>query len=84
MRDFFILWLERIINVLIAIGAIGVFVGGLVIMFSAEGGFLQGIATWVGGAFYLILMGGMVYLGLGIYSNTRRTAEAVERMAQRP
>jgi len=84
LRDFFIYWMERIINVLIAIGAIGVFVAGLVVMFSAQGGFLQGIVTWIGGAFYLILMGGMIYLGLGIYDNTRRTAEAVERMTQRP
>ena len=31
-----------------------------------------------------VLMGGMVYLGLGIYNNTRRTAEAVERLSRQP
>ena len=35
-------------------------------------------------AIYLLLMGGMVYLGLGIYNNTRRTAEAVERLSRQP
>lgn len=81
MRDFFILWLERIINVIVILGAIGVLIGGLVTMFTVDGGFLAGLAIWFGGAIYLMLMGGFIYLGLGIYGNTRRTAEAVERLA---
>lgn len=84
MRDFFILWMERIINVVIVLGAIGVLIGGLTVMFSAQGGFLHGLMAWLFGAIYLIVMGGMVYLGLGIYNNTKRTAEAVERLSQRP
>lgn len=83
MRDFFILWMERIINVVIVIGAIAVVISGLVAMFSAQGGFLQGVMIWVIGAIYLVLMGGMIYLGLGIYNNTRRTAEAIEQLNSR-
>lgn len=83
MRDFFILWMERIVNVVIILGAVGVFVGGIAVMFSPTGGFLQGLLTWVFGAIYVILMGGMIYLGLGIYNNTRRTADAVEELTRR-
>ena len=83
MREFFILWMERIINVVIILGALVVLGAGLAIMFSPNGGFLQGLATWAFGFVYLILMGGIVYLGLGIYNNTRRTAEAVEALTRR-
>lgn len=83
MRDFFILWLERIINVVVILGAIAVLIGGLGVMFHPYGGFLQGIAIWFGGAMYLLVMAGFIYLGLGIYNNTRRTADAVEKIAGR-
>lgn len=83
MRDFFIRSMEQIINALVILGGIGVVIGALVTMFSAQGGFLQGIAVLVFGAIYLVLMAGMIYLGLGIYQNTRRTAEATEAMARR-
>lgn len=83
MRDFFILWMERIINVVVVIGAVVVLIAAVTSMFSAQGGFLAGIGVLVGGSLYLILMAGMIYLGLGIYANTRRTAEAVEELARR-
>jgi len=83
MRDFFILWMERIVNVVVVLGAVLVVVGAISMLFSPQGGFLAAIGILVGGAIYLILMAGMIYLGLGIYNNTRRTAEATERMAGR-
>lgn len=83
MREFFILWMERIVNVVIVLGAIAVVISGLVAMFSAQGGILQGLGVWIIGSIYLILMGGMIYLGLGIYNNTRRTADAVEKLSAR-
>ncbi|WP_170166982.1 hypothetical protein [Paracoccus methylarcula] len=52
-------------------------------MFNAQGGFLQGLLVWAIGAIYLVLMGGMIYLGLGIYNNTRRTADAIEQLNAR-
>lgn len=87
MRDFFILWMERIINVVMVLGAIAVLVSGVAALFGSPYGAGQGLmaalAIWIGGAIYLILMGGVIYLGLGIYNNTRRTAEAVEELARR-
>ena len=83
MRDFFILWLERIVNAVVILGAAAILIGGVVAMFSPQGGILQGLLVWLGGAIYLTVMVGMIYLGLGIYNNTRRTAEAVERLAER-
>ncbi|SIT82011.1 hypothetical protein [Pontibaca methylaminivorans] len=87
MRDFFILWLERIINIAIIIGAVAVFIAGLAAMLTGGhgagmgAGFAMGIGIWIGGALYLVVIGGLAYLGLGIYNNTLRTANAVERLA---
>lgn len=47
------------------------------------GVFALGLLILVGGGLDTILLGGLLYLGLGIYQNTRRTAEALERMAGR-
>lgn len=82
MRDFFINALEKIIAVVIVLGALAVLIGGVGTIFS-QGGFLRGLGILIGGSIYLMLIGGMAYLGLGIYHNTRRTAEAVEKLAQR-
>lgn len=83
MREFFIGTLEKIIAVAIVLGAVVVLVAGIGAMFSPYGGFLRGLGILIGGAIYLLLIGGMAYLGLGIYHNTRRTAEAVEALARR-
>ena len=82
MREFFINSLEKIVTVIIALMAVGVVLGGLGTMFTPEGGFLAGIMIWALGAVYVLVMGGMMYLALGIYDNTKRTAEATERMAR--
>ena len=50
---------------------------------NTDGGLLAGLAVWFGGGIWLMMTGGMAYLGLGIYHNTRRTAEAMEAMARR-
>lgn len=83
MREFFIDALEKIIAVVIVLGALMVLVAGFGTMFTPHGGFWRGLAILIGGAIYLMLIGGMAYLGLGIYHNTRRTADAVEKLAQR-
>ena len=43
MRDFFILWMERIINVVVVIGAVVVLIAAVTVMFNAQGGFLAGV-----------------------------------------
>lgn len=85
-RASFIEWMERIINVVILIGAIGVFVGGIVRMFGSSDGFCRYSAGvfQLGRRGHLPDSGGcIVYLGLGIDKNTHRTAEAVEELTRR-
>jgi hypothetical protein len=88
MRDFFINALEMLVGVLVVVMAIAVVVFAGIAAFGggnmgpgAPNGILAGLAILVGGALYIILIGGALYLGLGIYQNTRKTAEVLERMA---
>ncbi len=90
MRDFFINWFEKLVGVVVILLAILVFVGGLGTMFGSGmgpmgqgGGLLAGLAVWIVGGIYVIFVGGIMYLGLGIYQNTKATAEAVSRLADR-
>ena len=92
MRDFFIRSLESVVNVLVILGAIGVIIAALAAGFGGGsmgtngegfGGPLAFIAVLVGGFFYLTVFAGFIYLALGIYNNTKRTAEAVERLQSR-
>lgn len=78
MRDFFINSLEMLINILVVLMVIGVVIAAGVIMFDRSGGILPALAVLFGGAIYIILVGGMLFLFLGIYQNTKRTAAAVE------
>lgn len=77
MRDFFITWFERLIGVIIVLMAIGF----LIAAFSAgaQNGVLAFLGVLLVGAIYVVLMGGFMYLGLGIYHNTLRAADALER-----
>lgn len=84
MRDFFIRGMEMIINVVVVLGIIAIVIGAIATANSPYGGgALQGLAVFLGGTLSLIMMAGGIYLALGIYSNTRRTAEAVERLLAR-
>lgn len=87
MRDFFIRGFEAILSILLVIAAIGIVIAAGVAAFGSapvEGapagmqGPLAGLAILVGGFVALIVYGGLLYLGLGIYHNTRRTAELLE------
>lgn len=84
MRDFFIRSLEILINIVVVVAMIGVVIGAGISMANpppGAPGVLVGLAVLVGGGLYIVLMAGFMYLGLGIYQNTRRTAEILERMA---
>ena len=95
MREFFIRSLEIVVNIVVVLLSIGVVISALGVMFSgihatgADGsqvsisGPLAGLGILLFGAIYICILGGTLYLGLGIYHNTKRTAEAVERLAQR-
>ena len=94
MRDFFIRAMEMIVNVLMILLIIGLVLFSLAAMTGMGdfrmagtafpgGGVVMGLAILVFGGLYLMLIGGFLYLGLGIYQNTRRTAEALEQLAKR-
>lgn len=79
MRDFFIGWFEKLVAVIIVLMAIGVLIGAAGAI--SQQGILAGLAILVVGAVYVIFMGGALYLGLGIYQNTKRMADAMERQS---
>jgi hypothetical protein len=78
MRDFFILALEKLIAIFIILAMLAVLVVGLMAFGAPRGGVAQGLGILIGGGLWVIMMGGMLYLFLGIYHNTRRTAELLE------
>ena len=79
MRDFFINSFEKLVGVIIVLMALGTVIAA----FGAaqEGGVLAFLGVLVFGAVYVVFMGGLMYIGLGIYHNTQRTADALERQA---
>lgn len=91
MRDFFIRSLDILIGIFVVIAILGVFVfAGLALSGAGmvgpdgmpiQGGVVPAIGILIGGLIYICFVAGFMYLGLGIYHNTRRTAEAVERLA---
>ncbi len=90
MRDFFIRSLEVVINVVVVLMAIAILIAAGVVAFGhgmgpngEAGGPLAGLAILIGGAIYLILTAGFMYLGLGIYQNTKRTADLLEQQVRR-
>lgn len=93
MRDFFINSFEKLVSVIVILMILGVVIFSVMIMFggggmmpapyNAMGGFVPGLIFLVAGLVYVIFVGGFMYLGLGIYQNTKATAEAVKDIAGR-
>ncbi|MFZ5709900.1 MAG: hypothetical protein ACOY4T_09495 [Pseudomonadota bacterium] len=83
MRDFFIGYLEKVLNVLVVLAFLALLiVAGIAAAGGGEmgrAGPLAGLFILIVGAIYLVVVFGFLYLGLGIYQNTKRTAEALER-----
>lgn len=77
MRDFFINTFEKIVGVIVIVMGIAVIVGAFGA--GAQSGILAFLGVLVFGSVYVIFMGGLMYLGLGIYHNTKRMAEAMDR-----
>ena len=80
MRSFFIGSFEILITILVVVMCIGVVISALVTM-TTGGGFFAGLGILIFGGFYVVVTAGMMYLFLGIHDNTKRTAEALERMS---
>lgn len=86
MRDLFIGLFEKLVGVFVILMCLGVLVGTVGAFLAPGpngGGPLAALAILIGGSIYAILMGGMMYLFLGVYHNTKRTAEAIEELAKR-
>ncbi len=99
MRHFFISALDAVVSIFVILGGLGVIGAAVAVALSRNpamsaaqspigigtmgGGPMSGLMILVGGFVYLIFVGGFLYLGLGIYHNTRRTAEAMEKLANR-
>ena len=84
MRDFFIRSLEKLVGVVVVLLSLAV-VGGAIAVLVVEpapgqpSGALGALAVLVGGAIYVIFVGGFMYLGIGIYQNTKRMADVLEQ-----
>lgn len=89
MRDFFINSLEFLVGVFVGLMVLGVSIIALGIAFNTSvgqngpSGIGAGLAVFIGGILYVIFVGGFMYLGIGIYQNTKRSAEALEKMADK-
>ena len=83
MRNFFINALDKLVGVIVILGGIVVLLATGAALFGSgpQSGIPAAVAILVGGTIYLILTGGFLYLALGIYHNTRRTAELLEDIA---
>ena len=80
VRDFFINALEKVIGVLVVLVAIGIVFGAGAALTGNAGqtdlpGPLMALLILIGGGLYMIMIFGFLYLGLGIYHNTKKTAE---------
>ncbi|MEP2716217.1 hypothetical protein [Pseudophaeobacter sp.] len=85
MRDIFIGLFDKLVGVFVIFLCLGVLVGtGVAFVAPApNGGLLPALGILIGGSIYAIMVGGMMYLFLGVYHNTKRTAEAIEELAKR-
>ena len=84
MRDFFINSFEKLVGVIVILLCIGVLIGAVAALFGAGGGngpsgILGALLILIAGGIYIIFVGGIMYLGLGIYQNTKRMADQLER-----
>ena len=77
MRDFFISTFEKIVGIIVILMGIAVILGAFGA--GAQNGILAFLGVLVFGAVYVVLMGGLMYLGLGIYHNTKRMADAMDK-----
>lgn len=89
MKDFFIKSFEILVALFAVLLCLSVVIWAGITMFVpgagvlTGGGFLAGLAILIGGGLYTILVCGMMYLILGIQQNTKRTAEAVEKLLEK-
>jgi hypothetical protein len=80
MRDFVIKSLDVIIWIVAAFFVLGGVIGGLIALVNGQ---MQGLALIILGPLYAIVFAGWIFLAIGTYNNTKRTADAIEKLANR-
>lgn len=78
MREMIIRSLDMIVWVVAALMAIVGIIAGLAALAQGE---IAGLAIMIGGLLYAVVFAGTFFLLIGVYNNTGRTADAVEKMA---
>lgn len=83
MRDFLISSLSSLVMLIVFLMMIGTVAGALVALNDARGPFpgLSALVILTGGFIATVVFGGAVFLQIGIYENTKRMAEALEKQA---
>ncbi len=81
MRELIIKSFDLLIWLLFALIAVGGTLYGFYVMFAQS--FLGGIFTIIFAILYAIITAGGLFLLIGIHENSKRTAEALEQMANR-
>jgi hypothetical protein len=80
MRQTIINSLDILIWVLGALIALAGVVAGIAALAQGQ---VMGLAILVGGLLYAVVFMGMFFLIIGIHNNTKRTAEAVEKLGMK-
>jgi len=80
MRETIIKIFEILIWIIGALYAIGGVIGGIFVLAQGE---VAGLGIIIGGLLGAVVIMALFFIQIGIYNNTRRTADAVEKLAGR-
>ena len=80
MRQFIIRSFEGIVWIFGALVALAGILAGVLALANGQ---VQGLLFIIGGPLYAILLMGMFFIAIAISDNTKRTAEAVEKLVSR-
>ena len=90
MRDVFIGAFEVLVSIIVVLMCLGVLIFAGAVAFGGQhmgpngmSGPLAGLLVLIGGGIYVIVVGGLMFMGLGIYQNTKKTAELLEQLASK-
>lgn len=76
MKDFVIRAMEVLVWVVAALVLLGGILGGITLLGAGQ---MQGLIFIIGAPIYAIMICGGVFLAIGIYNNTKRMADAMEK-----
>lgn len=80
MRELIIKSLDMIVWIVAGLIALAGVIAGVMALGQGE---VAGLVIIIGGLLYAVVFAGMFFLMIGVYTNTKRTAEAIEKLAAR-